>query len=131
MADMQWKEGDIVRASYKTGEYVGEVFQLSPPAAIVRILAVLRHPTQGDLHLRKESEMAAPLFHQRKALALHEKARIPLSQVQPYSGEVPDYKHSLHRALHDEIAMLEKTLDWAKQSLDQLEDLKKDYGMTP
>lgn len=43
--------GQIVTASYKTGEYIGEVIELmSTGKAAVRILAVVKHPAQGDLH---------------------------------------------------------------------------------
>ncbi|ANE46999.1 kinase [Paenibacillus swuensis] len=117
--------GDIVTATYKTGEYIGELTELSSPRGVVKILAVIKHPTQGDLHQLYEADVA--MFHQRKALAYTEKALVPLSAIHPYSGSIPGYKESLQKAVQLEMEMLSRTGDWARRALEQLEELKKDY----
>lgn len=122
----QFRIGDRVRASYKTGEYIGEIAEL--PSAVkvaVRILAVVKHPMQGDLHHPKDAGVA--FFHQRRALANQEIALMPLSTVTAYSGVVPDYKDSLKRALEAQYDELTNMEQWAKRSLHELEQLRKEY----
>ena len=41
---------EIVKITYKTGDYVGEAFERDDRRVLVKVLAVLQHPTQGDLH---------------------------------------------------------------------------------
>ncbi|MED0674531.1 kinase-associated lipoprotein B [Aneurinibacillus thermoaerophilus] len=127
MSEFQLKSGDLVTAAYKSGEYVGELVELYPPrVAVVKILAVLVHPTQGDLHHPFAANV--PLFHQRRALAYGEKASAPLASVRPYDGEVPEYKASLKKALEEQISKLrEDTSEWAQRSLVQLKELQKEY----
>ncbi|BAB05453.1 activation of KinB in the initiation of sporulation [Halalkalibacterium halodurans C-125] len=49
--------GDFVRGVYKTGVYAGELMQVEQEKgrALVKVLAVLKHPMQGDLHNPKRS----------------------------------------------------------------------------
>lgn len=120
---------EYVRAFYKTGVYVGELIerQESKQRALVKVLAVLKHPTQGDLHNPKMTDV--PLFHQRKALAHYEKTWVPLSSLKPFEGEVPDYKVSLLQAVENQQkALQEDDTDWAKASLEQLLECKSEYG---
>ena len=127
MADRQLLVGDKVIVSYKTGEYIGELFQYAEPKAVVKILAVVKHPEQGDLH--NPMDVDVPLFHQRRALAYQEKALIPLDSIQFYDRDrkVPDYTESLKFALQTEIIMLDKTEQWAKRCRMELEDLQRQY----
>lgn len=121
---------EFVRAFYKTGVYIGELVdrQENMQRALVKVLAVLKHPTQGDLHNPKMVDV--PLFHQRKALAQFEKTWVPLSQLKSYDGDVPDYKSSLLQAVHVQQKSLEDDdSDWAKVCLDKLEECKKEYGL--
>jgi kinase-associated protein B len=120
--------GDRVSAAYKTGEYIGEIIDISPPRALVKILAVLKHPTQGDLH--NPFEVDVPIFHQRRALSYQEKAWVPLSTISLLNGDVPSYSESLKKALEAEIEMLQRTTGaerWVQRSLEELESLKKEY----
>lgn len=118
--------GSIVSAEYKTGEYIGEVVELSSSSkAAVKILAVSKHPTQGDLHNPMNPNVA--FFHQRRALAFQEIALMPLYTVKPYNGSVPEYKASLEKALLSEIHGLQQTIQWAQRCVQELEQLKKDY----
>jgi kinase-associated protein B len=118
--------GDKVTAAYKTGGYIGEIVELSGSMkAAVKILAVIGHPTQGDLHTNMDPNVA--FFHQRRALAYQEIALMPLSTVQLYEGNIPEYKESLKRALDAEIQKLTDLEAWSKRSLQELKSLQSDY----
>ncbi|MRX73586.1 kinase [Bacillus lacus] len=124
MADLNI--GEIVTGIYKTGKYVGEITAVKPQHYLVKVKAVLKHPQQGDLHMPKQAEV--PLFHQRRALALHEQTNIPANMVKKFEGPVPDYQESLLlslKDLKDELSNLET--DWAEKSLRCLEDLASEY----
>jgi kinase-associated protein B len=127
MTEQTLQPGDMVTASYKSGEYIGELVELYPPrVAVVKILAVLKHPEQGDLH--HPFAVNVPLFHQRRALAYQEKASAPLTSFRPYTGEVPEYTASLRQALEKEITKLkEDGSEWGKRCLVELEALQKEY----
>jgi len=117
--------GDLVLASYKTGEYIAEVVEKTPPRAVIKILAVHKHPAQGDLHHPYEPDV--PFFHQRRALAYQEKAVVMLQHLQPYHGEVPEYRASLLEATEREIQALDKLKRWAERALVEYEQLQDDY----
>ncbi|RAV20611.1 sporulation phosphorelay system protein KapB [Paenibacillus contaminans] len=119
--------GNIVRAAYKTGEYIGEIVELGAEKAAVRVLAVLRHPTQGDLHRPNNPDVG--FFHQRRALAFQEIALMPYQTIGLYSQQIPDYKESLRKALQADIDALQKTVRFAERSLEELEALKRDYNV--
>ncbi|WP_248925616.1 kinase-associated lipoprotein B [Paenibacillus hamazuiensis] len=120
--------GSMVLASYKTGEYIGEIVEPPTPAkAAVQILAVVKHPTQGDLHNPMDPDV--PFFHQRRALAYKEIALMPLQTIRPYRGEVPDYIDSLRAALAREMQTLARTAEWANRCLQELEQLQKEYKL--
>lgn len=120
--------GSIVSAEYKTGEYIGEIVEMSSASkAAVKILAVLKHPTQGDLHNPMNPNVA--FFHQRRALAHQEIALMPLYTIKPYRGTIPDYTASLQRALQSELEALQQTVQWANRCIEELEQLKKDYSV--
>lgn len=126
MEPFVYEPGTRVIASYKTGEYIGEVVeQTSNVKAAVKILAVVKHPTQGDLHTNMDPDVA--FFHQRRALAYQEIALMPLNTVRPYSGSVPDYKESLNSALQRETEELQRMIRWAERCLDELELLRGEY----
>ncbi len=119
--------GDLVIAKYKSGEYVGELIQLERPKAKVRMLAVRKHPTQGDLHHPEQADVA--FFHERRALSYREVANVFASELEPYDGaEAPDYRASLEAALHAEIAAMEARGDaFGRRCRAALEKLKQDY----
>lgn len=124
---MSFQKDDRVIATYKTGEYICRyIEERHGRNALVEVLAVRRHPTQGDLHNPNEVDVA--LFHQRKALSFREKAVVHQAGLVPFEGEVPDYKDSLRQALQEKIEKLQTREDeWAAQSIDQLRDLERDY----
>ncbi|WP_071393703.1 kinase-associated lipoprotein B [Bacillus tuaregi] len=120
------KVGDTVTAIYKTGKYIGEVTDIRPEHYLVKILAVIKHPMQGDLHHPKDA--AVPFFHERRALAFREQTNVPKKMVKVFHEEVPDYEGSLKAA----IQVLKEELksdssDWAQQSLNNINQLEQDY----
>lgn len=123
----EFKIGDKVTAIYKTGKYIGEITDIRPQHYLVRVLGVLKHPMQGDLHNPKESDVL--FFHERKALSYREQANIPMKMVKLYEDDIPDYEESLKAALEK---MKQELLEvasspWGEQSLKNIETLEKDY----
>ncbi|MCY9664270.1 kinase-associated lipoprotein B [Paenibacillus alginolyticus] len=129
MSMSSFQIGDRVTAEYKTGVYFGEVVEVSSSMkAAVRILAVKEHPTQGDLHNPMDPSVA--FFHQRRALSYQEIALMPISTIRPYAGQIPDYQDSLKRALMAQISKLSEMEAWARRSLQELDQLQKEYFPT-
>lgn len=123
---MELQIGDKVTAIYKTGKYIGEVTNIRPEHYLVRVLAVQKHPMQGDLHSPKEFDVG--FFHERRALAFREQANIPKKMVKPFDGEMPDYKESLQAAVEKMKAELtEDATEWSLKSLEIVKGLEKDY----
>ncbi len=120
----------LVKAKYKTGIYIGELIEVQEDQnrALFKVLAVVTHPKQGDLHNPKQVDVA--YFHQRKALAYLEKAWVPYTTVKPFEEEeAPDYNVSLReawRTAYESIAQDDS--EWAKKSLHLLDDLRQDYS---
>lgn len=126
MTDYRYRVGDRVIAEYKSGQYIAEICELHPPKATVKVLAVCKHPLQGDLH--RPHQTAVRLFHQRKALAYQEKVMLPLELLERYEGTVPDYSESLRQAVAREKAELQKQEGaWAQRALQELCSLEADY----
>ncbi|BBH21858.1 kinase-associated lipoprotein B [Paenibacillus baekrokdamisoli] len=119
--------GTLVVITYKTGEYVGEVVEAGSPRSLVKVLAVRKHPEQGDLHNPYNPDV--PMFHERRALSFTEKTNILASDMEPFHGEVPEYKESLKQALAADIAALDRLKRWAERGLGQLEGLEKEYKL--
>lgn len=118
--------GDKVTGIYKTGKYIGEITDIRPQSYLVRVLAVLKHPTQGDLHHPKEVD--GVFFQERRALAYREQTNVPLKMVKPFTEEIPDYQVSLQDAIEKMRAeLLSKNTQWAEKSLMNLKSLEKDY----
>lgn len=118
--------GDLVTTTYKTGKYIAEVMESSGDKQLVKVVAVLRHPTQGDLHHPGEAENV--MFQQRRALAHNEKTWVHPRSLQLYEDDVPTYYDSLAQALDAEIEKLEEQGNpWAERSIEQLEVLRGDY----
>ncbi|MBG9772076.1 sporulation phosphorelay system protein KapB [Brevibacillus laterosporus] len=127
MTERSLQLGDIVTVRHRTGEYISEIIELTPSKALVKTLAVITHPTQGDLHNLYETNV--PLFHQRKAMAFLEKVYVPTAVLRPYLGEsVPTYLESLHQALHKiEEQLRERDDEYANLALHQLTQLRNEY----
>lgn len=118
--------GDIVTSIYKTGKYIGEITDIRPQHYLVRTLAVLKHPMQGDLHNPKEVGLG--FFHERKALAFREQANVPKQMVKPFNETVPVYEESLMTALEKlKSELTEDDSEWAILSLKNIAIIEKEY----
>ncbi|MFC7370654.1 kinase-associated lipoprotein B [Fictibacillus iocasae] len=117
-----------VKAIYKTGIYVGEQEDKKNGRVLINILAVVKHPMQGDLHNPKQADV--PFFQERRALSPGERTWVPEHTVKPFEGQVPDYRVSLRQALREQEEELKKIGDdFAERSLLCLSQLKRDYGL--
>ncbi|WP_338471943.1 kinase-associated lipoprotein B [Niallia sp. XMNu-256] len=118
--------GDKVTAIYKTGKYIGELTDIRPEHYLVKVLAVIKHPLQGDLHNPKNADV--PFFHERKALSYLEQANIPKKMVKPYEDEIPNYEASLKMAVRNfKLELEQDSSAFAEKSLRNIETLEKDY----
>jgi kinase-associated protein B len=118
--------GDIVETNYNSGTYIAEVLEDKGNFALVKILAVLTHPMQGDLHQRGQVEGVA--FHERKALAYEEKMNARKRQTIAFEGEVPDYATSLKEAVETYKQVLQQVdSPFNKMSLEKIADLEEHY----
>jgi kinase-associated protein B len=120
--------GQNVTGIYKTGKYIGELVDINEGKGlgVLKVLAVTKHPVQGDLHNPNSVDVA--LFHERKALSQFEKTNIPLTHIKPYNDNIPDYHQSLRQTLSEQKQSLkEDGSDWANKSLETLASLEKDY----
>lgn len=118
--------GEIVTGIYKTGKYIGEITEVRPQHYLVRVLAVVKHPMQGDLHSPKDADVL--IFHERRALAYREQTNIPKQMVKPFNEEVPNYQDSLKEAVEKMKTDLTENLSpWAEMSLKSIASLEKDY----
>lgn len=126
MSQNTFKIGDTVTAFNKTGKYIGEITAVREQAYLVKILAVLKHPKQGDLH--NPNQVDVDFFHERKALAFREQTNVPKNMVKPYSDDIPNYKDSLQiavNAIKQELGS--KDTPFSKKSLEAIQELEKDY----
>ncbi|KGX86724.1 kinase-associated lipoprotein B [Pontibacillus litoralis] len=117
--------GDYVTAHYKTGKYIGEIAEDRGHVYVVKVLAVLKHPQQGDLHNPGQTENV--FFHQRKALSFSEKANVSKSVVKPFNGDIPDYQQSLKQAVDQLKNKLQKDNAFNQKATRQLEQLEQQY----
>ncbi|OOV76611.1 MULTISPECIES: sporulation phosphorelay system protein KapB [Mammaliicoccus] len=112
---------------HKTGQYVVEVIEEIGDQLLVKILAVLKHPRQGDLHSPNEVENV--FFHERKALSQFEKRYTTAQFLKAYNEEVPNYIESLKSSIYElEEKMKKKNNAYSDQALKCIEQLKKDYS---
>ncbi len=120
--------GDYVTAFYKTGKYIGEVTGERPGAYVVKVLAVLKHPRQGDLH--NPNMVDVPLFHERKALAHREQANIPEKMVKPFEGNIPNYNESLIASCQELKTNLQaESTPHSEKSLEALQAVQREYEL--
>lgn len=115
--------GEMVKTSYNSGEYIGKIIDDKRNFWLVEILAVVTHPTQGDLHQRGEVEGVA--FHERKALAFREKTNARKRDTVKYDGAVPNYAQSLKQAVTKIKTELKKEdTPFNQLSLEKITDLE-------
>ncbi|UWF56255.1 kinase-associated lipoprotein B [Staphylococcus hyicus] len=114
------------RFAHKSGVYGVEVVEETQDQILVKVLQVIKHPKQGDLHSPNEAE--GVFFHERKALSLYEKRFTTKSKLKPFDVDLLPYEVSLQRAITQLETKL-KTEDtlYNQKSLLCLNELKKDY----
>ena len=118
--------GDKVQAPSKSGIYIGELIEDRHDKYLVKVLAVLKHPMQGDLHHPKQVENV--VFHERKALAQYEKVNVLKSVVNSYTDVIPDYGESLKSAVEIYRKQLEsKKTPYNKEALRALKIVEESY----
>lgn len=122
---LQLQTGDIVKVEIRSGQYAGELVELHGPRAVVKVLAVLKHPEQGDLHQPYNPDVA--MFHERRALSYTEKTTVLLRDAKPYYGDIPDYDESLQAAVAEEIETLDRLNRWTAKGLELMNQLKQEY----
>lgn len=122
----EFKVGDIIRAHYNSGTYIGEILEDRGNQYLVEVLAVDKHPIQGDLHSPKQVEGVA--FHERKALSYKEKMNAKKAATFKYNESVPNYAESLKAAVDTIRANLQKEAnDYNQKALEKIADLEKHY----
>lgn len=118
--------GSIVKATYNSGEYIGEIIEDKRNFWLVEVYAVITHPTQGDLHRRGEVEGVA--FHERKALAYREKTNVRKRFTTLYEGSIPNYAESLKKAVTDiKEKLQQEDTPFNRLSLERIADLEKHF----
>lgn len=123
--DESLKIGDNVRVEIRSGHYLGELIEINGPRCLVKVLAVLKHPEQGDLHNPYNPDV--PMFHERRALSFTEKTNVLMRDVKKHAGIIPEYNVSLRAAAEAEIASLDRLQRWAAKGHEQMQQLLKEY----
>ncbi|WP_026569599.1 MULTISPECIES: kinase-associated lipoprotein B [Sediminibacillus] len=119
--------GEIVKAHYKSGTYIGEVIEDRGANYLIKVLAVAKHPLQGDLHNYGKTEDV--FFHQRKALSWQEKMNVSKPAVHPYTeNSIPDYESSLRQSVDELKKKLSKQDNpFNQKAIKSLEELERSY----
>ncbi len=129
---MNLELGAYVMAGYKTGVYIGKWIEHRGAKSVIEVLAVDKHPEQGNLHHPHETE--GIFFHQRRALAHLEKALVPTVDIVIYEKEIPDYRASLLDSLNAEEQRMTtmwvqpELQKWSLRAREELKLLRKEYG---
>lgn len=118
--------GETVQTSYNSGVYIGKLLEDRGNFYLIEVLAVLKHPTQGDLHNPGKVENVA--FYERKALAFREKLNGRKRKTEPYRGEIPNYVKSLKKSVDELKTKLTATNTlYNQKAMEKLQDLEKYY----
>lgn len=118
--------GEIVKAHYNSGSYIGKVIEDRGNHYLIEVLAVLKHPLQGDLHNMGKVENV--FFHERKALFFREKMNVKKPAVHLYQEEIPAYGESLKKALEVyREKLLSENSTYNQKALETLNNLEENY----
>ncbi|GAA0430962.1 MAG: kinase-associated lipoprotein B [Bacillota bacterium] len=118
--------GETVKAHYRSGTYIGKVMDDKGDRYVVEVLAVKKHPMQGDLHNPNQTE--GVFFHERKALAHHEKMNVKKPAVHSYPDPIPNYIVSLKEAVETYRAkLLKDDTAYHRAALECLNRLEEQY----
>ncbi|WP_085991486.1 sporulation phosphorelay system protein KapB [Oceanobacillus senegalensis] len=118
--------GDIVKAHYNSGTYIGKIKEDRGMHYLVEVMAVHKHPLQGDIH--NMGKVEGVFFHERKALYYQEKMNVKKAAVHPYEEPVLPYGESLGKAVNIYKEKLTKEpSEYNRAALQKLNDLEKNY----
>lgn len=118
----------LYRFSHKTGAYGVTIKEENDDQVLVQVEQVIKHPKQGDLHNPGQTE--GVFFHERRALSHFEKRYAMRSQLREFNVEEMTYEASLQQAITKmENDLKQQNTEFAKQALNNLENLKNDYSI--
>ena len=118
----------LYRFSHKTGAYGVTIKEENDDQVLVQVEQVIKHPKQGDLHNPGQTE--GVFFHERHALSHFEKRYATRSQLREFNVEEMTYEASLQQAITKmENDLKQQNTEFAKQALNNLENLKNDYSI--
>ncbi|WP_099160023.1 kinase-associated lipoprotein B [Virgibacillus ndiopensis] len=118
--------GKNVRAHYNSGIYIGEVLEDRGDKYLIKVLAVIKHPMQGDLH--HPGKVEGVFFHERKALAHYEKMNVAKPVVYSFEGAIPNYNDSLKKAVMKlKEKLTNKDTEFNQLALKRVEELEERY----
>lgn len=120
--------GSVVETDYNSGIYIGEVIEDRGNSWLIEVQAILKHPTQGDLHNPEQTQGKGVAFHERKALGLREKLNGRKRKTELFTGEVPNYVDSLKSSFNQLKEQLEARNDaYGNLALEKLADLDESF----
>ena len=118
----------LYRFAHKTGSYGVIIKEEDENQVLVQVEQVIKHPKQGDLHSPTETENV--FFHERKALSHFEKRYTTKSHLKSFTEDELPYEQSLQQAITKlELKLKDQDTLYAKKSLENLQQLKKDYAI--
>lgn len=118
----------LYRFSHKTGAYGVTIKEENDDQVLVQVEQVIKHPKQGDLHNPGQTE--GVFFHERRDLSHFEKRYATRSQLREFNVEEMTYEASLQQAITKmENDLKQQNTEFAKQALNNLENLKNDYSI--
>lgn len=120
--------GSIVETDYNSGIYIGEIIEDRGNSWLIEVQAILKHPTQGDLHNPEQTQGEGVTFHERKALAPREKLNGRKRKTKLFTSEVPSYVDSLKNSFNQLKEQLEARNDaYGQLALEKLTDLDASF----
>src|SRR5699024_3974084 len=120
--------GSIVETDSKSGTYIGKFIEDRGNYWLIEVNAILKHPTQGDLHNPKQAEGEAVVFHERKAPAYREHLNARKRKSKVYSGKVRSYVESLKKSFNQLKKELEARNDaYGNLALEKIADLDQSF----
>ncbi|MCE5006855.1 sporulation phosphorelay system protein KapB [Staphylococcus equorum] len=118
----------LYRFAHKTGSYGVIIKEEDENQVLVQVEQVIKHPKQGDLHSPTETENV--FFHERKALSHFEKRYTTKSHLKSFTEDELPYEQSLQQAITKlELKLKDQDTLHAKKSLENIQQLKKDYAI--
>jgi|GEM_PF-6713588 len=115
MNRMHWIGKHVLAKDPVWGTYIGELVEVSDRLAKVKIYAVRKCPTQGDL----EHPHWLPFWESRQPLEYGKVHEFAKDSIELYEDEVPPYLTSLVAAMDREIESLYNMKRWVERNLEE------------